>query len=325
MIEVGPLQGSEINAWYSHRIMSLIFLVTLGMATQLAVSAADRPRDAFLATSIAHLFHTVFTTDDDRKEAAALAEVNQIYAKHGLPSVADVGDESAYELVVLLASRRLPFAFRSQVLVEVKKAAAGGKIPSDAAVFYAARLRLDHVKKTAAAHTAMNPRLRDQIEDLSKNDQAVRQQEGFNAGELAKVDRQNATPLQAIMDRYGVPTYSMVGPQAADDFIIMIQHQPPSFRERVLAKLKENVSQGQADPESYAKVYDRSQNDMGKKQLYGEQLVCSSGEGMHEAPIEDEAHVNQRRAELGLIRVELYVHLLAELMPQFCPPVHVPN
>jgi hypothetical protein len=41
---------------------------------------------------------------------------------------------------------------------------------------------------------------------------------------------------------------------------------------------------------------------------------------MHEAPVEDEAGLNQRRAELGLIRAELYERILAEIMPQFCPP-----
>ncbi|HTS10806.1 MAG TPA: DUF6624 domain-containing protein [Candidatus Limnocylindrales bacterium] len=98
----------------------------------------------------------------------------------------------------------------------------------------------------------------------------------------------------------------------------MIQHQPARFRAEVLPKLKANVEAGQADPESYALVYDRSQRDAGKPQFYGEQLECNSGEKMHEAPIDDAAHVNQRRAELGLIRVELYAQIAAEMMPQFC-------
>jgi hypothetical protein len=68
----------------------------------------------------------------------------------------------------------------------------------------------------------------------------------------------------------------------------LIQHQPANFRQQVLPKLKANVAAGQADPESYALVYDRSQSEQGKKQLYGQNLMCKAGEKLHEAPMEDE-------------------------------------
>jgi hypothetical protein len=55
----------------------------------------------------------------------------------------------------------------------------------------------------------------------------------------------------------------------------------------------------------------------GKKQRFGERLVCQSGK-LHEAPIEDEEHVNQRRAEIGLMRIELYSYMVARMMPQMC-------
>jgi hypothetical protein len=300
--------------------MPWILLAAFCLVSQIGVTATGKTIDTSLSKKIERLFHTIVTTDDDSQAAAARADVREIYAQHGLPTVAQVGDEAAYEFVVLLASPKLPFEFRSEVLTKVEESASHQELPSDAAVFYAARLRFERIKKTIAEQPPTNPELRDQIERLSKIDQAVRQQEGFNADKLAAADSQNAAPLQAIFDRYGVPTYSMVGPQAAGDFVIMVQHQSPEFRERVLPELKANVDKDQADPDSYAKVYDRSQNDLGKMQLYGEQLVCNAGEQMHEAPIEDAAHVNQRRAELGLIRVELYARLAAELMPQFCPP-----
>jgi hypothetical protein len=133
-------------------------------------------------------------------------------------------------------------------------------------------------------------------------------------------DHQHSKALIAILDRYGVPTYSMVGPEAAGEFVIMIQHQSAAFRQRVLPKLKVDVKNGEVDPESYAMVYDRSHRDLGRNQLYGEQLECNAGQQMHEAPIEDEAHVDERRAELGLIRVELYAQIVKELTPQLCPP-----
>jgi hypothetical protein len=194
------------------------------------------------------------------------------------------------------------------------------EVPADVAAFYEARLRLERIKESADAHPPANPELRDEIESMAGRDQAVRELRGFDADVMTRVDRQNAAPLQAILDSVGVPTFSMVGPKAAGDFVMLIQHQPAQFRERALPGLKSNVETGEADPEGYALVYDRSQRDLGRKQLYGQQLECDAGKRMHEAPIEDEAHVNRRRAELGLIRVELYARIAAEMMPQFCAP-----
>jgi hypothetical protein len=118
-----------------------------------------------------------------------------------------------------------------------------------------------------------------------------------------------------------VPTYDTVGVQAAKGFVVMVQHQPAEFRRQVLPKLKANVDGGQADPGYYAMVYDRAQRDQGKNQLYGEQLECTSGKALQEAPTDDEANVNIRRAELGLMRVELYARLARLQAPAWCGPV----
>jgi hypothetical protein len=100
----------------------------------------------------------------------------------------------------------------------------------------------------------------------------------------------------------------------------MIQHQSPDFRMKVLPKLKANVKAGQADPGSYATVFDRSQTDAGKKQMYGENLTCDSEHPtLHTGPIEDERNVNQRRAAIGLMRLELYVQLVVAMTPNVCP------
>lgn len=302
--------------------MNLILMLTLLFGFSLpAQSTANKAADPALSAKIESLFQTVLATDDESKEALAVSQAQDVYTQRGLPTISEVGELPAYEFVVLLASKRQPLGFRNQALAKVREASASQDIPSDAASLYEARLRLDKTVEGAKTRPPTNPALRDQIEDMFKVDQAVRQQKGFDRQKLEQTDQQNTAPLQAILNKYGVPTFSMVGPQAAGDFIAMIQHQAPAFRKQVLPRLKANVAAGQADPQSYALVYDRSQSDVGEKQLYGENLVCSDGEKMHEAPIEDEPHVNQRRAELGLIRMELYVRLVAETLPQFCQPV----
>jgi len=66
-------------------------------------------------------------------------------------------------------------------------------------------------------------------------------------------------------------------------------------------------------------VFDRSQTDAGKKQLYGENLTCDSEHPkLHTGPIEDERNVNQRRAAIGLMRLELYAQLVVGMSPNAC-------
>lgn len=304
--------------------MVFLLLLILGLHLQ-PVAAADDISDPVLSKKIDKLLHTIIDNNDENEndeseEARARPEVQAILAQHGLPAIPEVGDEAAYEFVMLLAGDGFPLEFRRQLLKQINQAAARHEIPLDAAKLYAARLRIEKVKAEAESHPPSEPGLRDQIGQMYKLDQAVRQEQGFDPKKLEETDRRHAPALQTILEKHGVPTYSMVGPKAAGEFTIMIQHQPAPFRQEVLPKLKANVDAGQADPESYALVYDRSQRDVGKKQLYGSQFECQAGEKLHLAPTDDVAHLNERRAELGLIRIEFYLRILAENMQYFCPP-----
>lgn len=60
--------------------------------------------DAALAAKIHQLLHVDLTTDDERQEAAAEVEAKEIFRKGGLPVIAAVGDETAYEFVLLTCS-----------------------------------------------------------------------------------------------------------------------------------------------------------------------------------------------------------------------------
>jgi hypothetical protein len=66
-------------------------------------------------------------------------------------------------------------------------------------------------------------------------------------------------------------------------------------------------------------MFDRSQLDAGRKQWYGENLTCvSDNPKLHIGPIENEKNVNQRRAAIGLMRLELYAQLVTKMTPDFC-------
>jgi hypothetical protein len=65
-------------------------------------------------------------------------------------------------------------------------------------------------------------------------------------------------------------------------------------------------------------LYGRTQREQRKNQLYDQQPECATGNALDVAPIDDAIHVNVRRAELGLIRMELYVLLIRLHSPDVC-------
>ena len=129
-----------------------------------------------------------------------------------------------------------------------------------------------------------------------------------------------------MFESHGVPTYDMVGPEAASMFVVLVQHQSPELRRRVLPRLKANVDAGQADAADYAMVYDRAAREEGRKQEYGQNLECDAQDArLHETSSEDEAQVDIRRARIGLLRLALYVRMVRELSPGLCPGAPTPK
>jgi len=281
---------------------------------------APAEKDAALAARIEQLVETFLTSDDDAKNASVLSEARVVFEREGIPSRTKVGDAAAYGFVLINMLGQPP-GFRLQFFERVQEEASRQGLPQDALAFAEARRRQTEVEERYSARAPSHPELRAQISELLKEDQAVRERDGFDLRKMEQADRRTAGPLKAIFDRYGVPTYDMVGVQAAKDFVVMAQHQPREFRLAVLPKLKANVDAGQADPGTYAMVYDRTQRDQGKNQLYGQQLECATGKALDVAPIDDATNVNVRRAELGLMRLELYARLVRLNSPDLCGSV----
>ena len=299
----------------------LVALVPIvgGCTVQKTAPAETAPadKDTALAGRIERLVDTFLTSDDDGPNASVLSDARAIFEREGIPGLAKVGDAAAYGFVLVNMLGQPP-DFRLQFLARAREASARGDLPEDALAFAEARRRQTESEERYKAGTPSHPELRDQISRLLEHDQVVRERAGFDLEKMEEADRRTARPLQAIFDRYGVPTYDMVGVQAAKDFVVMVQHQSPGFRLAVLPKLKANVAAGQAEPGTYAMVYDRTQRDHGRKQLYGQQFECASGKALEPAPIEDAQSVDIRRAELGLMRIELYARLIRANSPDVC-------
>jgi hypothetical protein len=281
----------------------------------------DRPpsveKNATLAERIGGMVETILLSEDGAKSAAVRAEARSILDSEGVPSVAKAGDAGAYGFVMVNMFAQPPNILR-EFMVKVREAAARGELPADAIVFAEASFRQRETEELFRTRVPSDTTLRDDILRLLKADQAVREKSGFNVKKMWQADRVTATPLWEVFNRHGVPTYDLVGVEAAKGFVVMVQHQSPEFRRAVLPKLKANVDAGQGDAGTYAMVYDRTQRDQGKRQLYGEQLECSPGKPLVEAPIENETTVNMRRAQFGLMRIELYARMAQLRSPDMC-------
>ena len=293
----------------------IVLLVSLVMAVSCRARETVVPeKDTALAARIEQLVETFFMSGDAAAEGTVRTEALEIFEREGIPSQAKVGDAAAYGFVLLNLLGQRPDV-RLRFLEKMNDPKIRDGLPADAIAFAEARVRLLEVERRFETHEPTDPKLRDQITRLLKDDQAVRQRGNFDLEKMAAADRRTAGPLKAMFDRYGVPTFEMVGVPAARDFVVLVQHQAPEFRAAVLPKLKANVDAGQADPASYTLVYDRTQHEQGRNQRYGQNLICTNAKVLDVGPIDDPANVNMRRAEMGLMRLDLYIRLVRANSP----------
>ena len=132
-------------------------------------------------------------------------------------------------------------------------------------------------------------------------------QELFDA--WPQVDADNALRMREILDEFGWPGWSLVGEDGALAAWVLIQHADFNIdlQKRGLAMMRAAVEADDADPSDLAYLVDRVLVAEGKPQIYGTQLgVDADGEITPRTPIEDEANVDARRAEVGLGTLEAY-------------------
>jgi hypothetical protein len=287
----------------------------LALVVAALVTVPQNGSNPELASRIHHLVDVAFANGEG---ASGAAEVRGIFAEHGLPTIALVGADAAEEFVVLSAHEQ-PLEFTDEVLAAAERDA--DAVPPHVIQFLRARIKQKRVE-IALRPPFPNAALAARLQTLYVADQEVRSADRFDAAKMMETDARTGRDVRAIFQEVGVPTRSTVGPEAARQFVIMVQHQPPELRRAVLPQLRENVDRGEADPGDFAMMFDRAQVDDGKMQRYGANFVCQPDGTLGPSPIDDAEHVDVRRAELGLLPMRLYGRLLRQSMPpDFCKKV----
>ena len=133
-------------------------------------------------------------------------------------------------------------------------------------------------------------------------------------GNVREIDSANTAWLKAVVEKHGWPTIALVGKDGAGAAWLLVQHadRDPKFQRQCLDRMashpKDEVSQS-----NFAYLTDRVLLAEGKRQLYGTQ--CQSIDGkLKPKPIEDEANVDQRRSEVGLMPLAEYLRLAEQIL-----------
>ncbi|WP_421871011.1 DUF6624 domain-containing protein [Marinoscillum sp.] len=118
--------------------------------------------------------------------------------------------------------------------------------------------------------------------------------------------QENQKRLFGLLDQYGWPTASEVTEYAAAGAALIINHAAYEDRVKYFPMLEEAFNQGEAQPLRYAKMKDRLLIEEGKQQLYGTQYTFERAERVP-LPIHEPQYVDQRRAEIGLEPLVVYL------------------
>lgn len=130
--------------------------------------------------------------------------------------------------------------------------------------------------------------------------------------EIRKVDTENLAQLDAIVAARGFPTKALVGMKGVGAAWTIVQHNALPVHIRYQPMLEKAMQAGDLEPALYATFYDRLMTGQNKPQLYGTQFHEVNGE-LVPFPIEDEAHVEERRAKMGMQPLAEYSKLLREM------------
>jgi hypothetical protein len=168
-----------------------------------------------------------------------------------------------------------------------------------------------------------NPELRRKLLAMADIDQKMRNEliskmsahpiDSMDVARLDSIDDLNTKRFKEIIAQNGWPGISMVGNDGAEAVFLVVQHSRDTlFQRSCLALLQNAFMAGGASGQHLALLTDRVRLREGKAQLYGSQAKIVDGKLVLE-PIEDEANVDKRRAELGLPPLSKYLELLKQV------------
>ena len=169
------------------------------------------------------------------------------------------------------------------------------------------------------------PELRMELLERVDRDQATRNEMIRNGvtkmdaalqGRMTAIDSANTARMKEIVRQYGWPGPELVGVDGTEAAFLLVQHAEHEFQKQMLPLVERAYREKKLQGQDYALLLDRVLVAEGKPQVYGTQAKrfdqWKDKEPVFD-PIEDEANVDKRRAEVGLFPMAEYRRLLKQL------------
>ena len=150
------------------------------------------------------------------------------------------------------------------------------------------------------------PTLSDELVTMAAADQEIRTRVNQHPDDKTlmatwgKEDAQREARLIEIVKIFGWPTLHLVGSRGASAAWLLTQHASAPFLKACLPAMKQAAERGELPWGDVALSIDRDRIYDGMKQIYGSQFRRNSKGEWEEYPIEDVAHVDERRRAMGL-------------------------
>jgi hypothetical protein len=169
------------------------------------------------------------------------------------------------------------------------------------------------------------PALRQELLERLDRDQAIRNELIKNGvthpdpkieARMTGIDSDNTARMKEIVKQYGWPGPELVGVDGTEAAFLLVQHAEHGFQKQMLPLVETAYRQKKLQGQDYALLLDRVLVAEGKPQVYGTQAKrfdqWKDKEPVFD-PIEDEANVDRRRAEVGLFSMAEYRRLLKQI------------
>ncbi len=200
---------------------------------------------------------------------------------------------------------------------DIDDAAMARQCPATAAWMKAHPHPVADPEATGPQGTITQPALHDELLRMADEDQKTRDAM-IAAGMRDKTanlavgaaDARHLQRLRQIVAAQGFPTATRVGTDGVHAAWLLVQHadSDPAFQARMLAAVEPQVGHG-VRAQDFALLTDRVLTAQGKSQRYGTQFAMHDGV-LQADPIDDAAHVDQRRAGVGLMPLADYACML---------------
>ncbi|NVO32592.1 DUF6624 domain-containing protein [Hymenobacter lapidiphilus] len=138
--------------------------------------------------------------------------------------------------------------------------------------------------------------------------EAIAKQYGTDSPEMRALWKQmqltdslNLRKITALIDSRGWPTKAQVGGMGTQTVFLVVQHSNLPTMQKYFPMAQQAAARGDLAKSALALMQDRLLMWQGKPQMYGSQLTQDNKTNkMVFHPIEDEAHVDERRAAIGM-------------------------